>query len=120
MTNLDIFEMNITLLAKVDNGAQEIKQAFKTLERLKKIDQILSGKLLMVLGGNLDTDLKILSNVGLHHSPDALEGVVHGERAKVVDQPVGVQHVGVDHGTLDVIDVSVVFQCSLKETCLLA
>ncbi len=112
--------MHVTLLAKVHNGPKEIKQSFEALEGFKEINEVLGSQLLVVLGGNLDTDLEILTDISLQHSPDALQGVIHRERAKVIDQPGGVEHVGVDHGTLDVIDVGVVFQSSLEESSFLA
>ena len=65
----------------------------------------------MVLGGNLDTYLKVLSDVCLEHSLDAFKRIFNREGAKVVHQPIRVQEVGMYHSPFDVIEVSIVFQC---------
>lgn len=57
--------MHILLLAKVDNGTQEIEKSLKALEWLKKFYQGRSRKLFMVFCGYLNTDLEILSNIVL-------------------------------------------------------
>lgn len=61
----------------------------------------------------LTLNLEILSNVGLKHSLEALQRIINRERAKVVDQPVWVEEMGVNNGSLDVIDISVVLQGTL-------
>lgn len=50
---------------------------FKALERLKKFSEGLSAELLVVLGGNLDTDLQILADVCRQHGPQTLQRVLH-------------------------------------------
>lgn len=40
---------------------------FKAFERFKDFDQAVGAELFVILGGNLYTDLQILSDVGLQH-----------------------------------------------------
>jgi len=42
----------------------------------------------VVLGGHLDADLQVLPDVGRQHGPQALQGVLHGQGAKEVHQPL--------------------------------
>ena len=65
----------------------------------------------MVLGGYLHDNLQILSDVGLQHRLETLEAVLHGERAKVADEPFRVQHVRVNHGSLYVVQICEMLQC---------
>ena len=62
---LDIFEVNLGLLAEIDDATQEVKKSFKRLELLKQINESTCGQLLMILGGNLHNNLQILANIGL-------------------------------------------------------
>ena len=112
--------MDVRLLAEVHNGPQEVEEPLKTLERFEHVYEVLGGELLVVLGGYLHAHLQVLTDVGLHHCLQALQRVFHGQRAKVVNQPVRVQHVGVDHRSLDVVDVRVVLQGALEQPRLLA
>ena len=66
-SHLDVLEVHITILTKIHNRSQEVKQTFEALEGLKQINEALCGELLMVLGGNLHADLEILTDVSLHH-----------------------------------------------------
>lgn len=50
---------------------------FKALEGLKELSERLCGKLLVVLGCHLDTDLQVLANVSRQHGPEALHRVLH-------------------------------------------
>lgn len=45
----------------------------------------------MVLGSHLDTDLQVLTDVGRQHGPEALQRVLHRQRAKKVHQPLQVE-----------------------------
>lgn len=65
----------------------------------------------MILAGNLDAHLKILSDVCLQHSLQALDAVLHRQGAKIVHQPIRIEHVSMNDSSLDVVDVSVVLQC---------
>ena len=107
--------MHIRLLTKVHNGSKEVEETFEALEGLKHINEVLGGELLVILGGNLDAHLQVLADVGLHHGLQTLHGVLHGQGPKVVDEPVRIEHVRVDHSTLDVVDVRVVLQGALQE-----
>lgn len=61
---------------------------FVALEGLKQFNERISGELLMVLGSNLHADLQVLANVGCQHGLQALERVLHRQRAKVCHQPL--------------------------------
>ena len=71
--------MDVRLLAEVDDGAQKVEESLEALEGLEEVNEVLRGELLVVLGGDLDADLQVLADVGLHHGLDALQGVVHRE-----------------------------------------
>ena len=47
-TDLNVLEVDISVLAKVDNGSKEVEQSFKTLEGLKEFNQCSSRQLLVV------------------------------------------------------------------------
>ena len=49
----------------------------KTFKGFKELCEGLSGELFMVLGGHLDTDLQILTDVCRQHRPQTLEGVLY-------------------------------------------
>ena len=49
LSNLNILEVHISILAEVDNGSKEIEQSFKAFERLKQLDESIGGELLVVL-----------------------------------------------------------------------
>ena len=57
--------MHVLLLAEVYNRAQEIEQALVALERLEYVDQGLGGQLIVVLDGDLNAHLQILSYIRL-------------------------------------------------------
>ena len=74
----------------------------------------------MVLGGHLDAHLQVLPDVRLQHRLQALHAVLPREGPEEVDEPVGVEEVGVDHGALDVVEVGVVLERALQQPGLLA
>lgn len=57
LSYLDVLEVHIGLLRKVDNRAEVVVETLKALERLKHVDQRLGGELLGILDGDLDDDL---------------------------------------------------------------
>ena len=110
----------------------EGRPTFKALEGFKDLNESCGGELLMVLGRDFHTHLtektriiqphahththrhlQVLSDVGLKHGTQTLHGILHRQRPKVVDQPVRVEHVCVHDRSFDVVDVRVVFECSL-------
>ena len=116
---LDVLEVHISILAEVHNGAKEVEKSFKALERLKQLNECISCELFVILCGNLDTNLEILANVCLQHSPEALQRIFNRQRAKVIDQPIGIEQLSVDNGTFDIVDIGVVLKRTLQEACLL-
>lgn len=60
--------MYLLVLREVNNRPQEVEQSLVAFEALKQIDQSFGGKLFMVLGGDLNADLEVLSDVGSQHS----------------------------------------------------
>ncbi len=52
-SSLDVLEYNFLILAKVDNGAKEIEEALKALERLEQVAESKWSQLLVVLCCNL-------------------------------------------------------------------
>jgi len=61
---------------------------FVALERLEELNKGVSGELLVVLGGDLDAHLQVLSDVGRQHGLQAFNGVLDRQLAKVVHQPL--------------------------------
>lgn len=75
--SLNVLEVHLRVLAEVDDGPQEVEESLKALEGLEDLGQGLGGQLLVVLGGNLHADLKVLADVGLQHGFDALQGILN-------------------------------------------
>lgn len=69
--------MDLRILAKVHNRAKEVEQTLISLEAFKQFDKGLGGELLMVLSCDLHADLKVLTDVGLEHCSEALQGVFY-------------------------------------------
>ena len=53
-SGLNIFEVNFRFLAKVNNRAQKVKQAFKALELLEKVYKSTCSQLFVIFGSNLN------------------------------------------------------------------
>nr|CAI5862793.1 unnamed protein product [Callosobruchus analis] len=67
------------------------------LEALEKINQRLSGQLLVVLCGDLHANLQVLSDICGEHGSQALQAVLHAESAEEIDQPIGGQQTYLDY-----------------------
>ena len=117
---LYVLEVHVGLLAEVDYGAEEVEEALVALERLEYVDERLRGQLLVILDGDLHAYLQVLTDVRLEHGLEALERVLDAQRAEVVDEPLGVEQVGVHHRALDVVHVRVVLEGALQQAGLLA
>ena len=128
------------------NYLKESCFTLKTLERLKQFNQGTGAELFMILGGHLDTDLQVLSNVVCEHGTKTLQWIFHRQRTKMVDKPLreenrsykksshknwgnctsnctghckfylGIKKMCVDNCSLDVKYVCVVLQCLKRET----
>ena len=55
--SLDVLEVDLGVLGEVDDGTEEVEETFEGLEGLKKVDESISGELLVVLSCHLDADL---------------------------------------------------------------
>lgn len=51
----------------------------------------------MVFGGDLDAHLEVLTDVSLEHCLEALQRVLHRQRAKIVHQPLKTTPPSSDH-----------------------
>jgi hypothetical protein len=80
--------MDFWILAEIDDGAQEIEEAFVALERLEEIDECLGGELLAILRCNLDNDLQIVAKICLQHCLQTFQRILHIQATKVVDEPL--------------------------------
>lgn len=58
------------------------------LERLEKLHQRLRSQLLVVLGGDLNAQLQVLTQVCSQHGPQTLDGVADRQRAEEIHQPL--------------------------------
>jgi hypothetical protein len=111
--------VDLGVSAEVDNRAEVVVETLRALELLEQLNELDRAEEVRVLGGNLDDDGEVLANVALEHGAQRLERLVNGEAAKVVDEPVGVEEVGVDNDTLNVVNVLVVLESTLDEAGLL-
>lgn len=64
----------------------------EALERLKELGEGLCGELLVVLGGHLDADLKVLPDVGGQHGSQTLQRVLDRQGTEKVHQPLQARH----------------------------
>lgn len=64
-------------MSQRDNTSRISLLTLKTLEGLKELSERLSAELLVVLGGDLDTDLQILADVCRQHGSQTLQRVLH-------------------------------------------
>lgn len=97
-----------------------LRLTFGSLELFEHLDEADGADQVRVLGRGLDDDLQVLPNVDLEHLVEALERLLDREGAKVLDEPVRLEEVGVNHDALDVVDVLVVLEGPLGETGLFA
>mmetsp|Transcript_6019 Transcript_6019/g.8839 ORF Transcript_6019/g.8839 Transcript_6019/m.8839 type:complete len:610 (+) Transcript_6019:2100-3929(+) len=116
---LNVLEVHNRILTEINNCAEEVVQALGSLVRLKDLDQILATKLLVVLLGNLDTHLYISGSTTEHilEQHEALLLVQLGEKAH---DEFGRHLMRVLKYALNIIDVGVVFRCTLPHGRLLA
>jgi len=70
-------------------------------------------QLLRVFSGNLNDNLKILTEVGSKHFLQALKSLLNGKTTKVFNNPFGVEKISVRQNALNIMDIGIVFQ-SLK------
>ena len=94
--HLDILEVDLRVLAEVDYGAEKVEDTLIALEALKRLDEVLCVELLVVLGGDLDHDMQVLSDV----RGKTLKEVFNGQGAKIVEQPLRVEQAGEYDNTL--------------------
>ena len=73
---LDVLEVNLAVLAEVDDGSEEVEESFEALEPFEEVNQGVGRQLLVVLGGDLDADLKVLTNVGRQHGLEAFKRIL--------------------------------------------
>lgn len=59
------------------SNASNGRITFETLERLEKLREGLGSQLLVILGGHLDADLKVLPDVSGQHGSQTLQRVFH-------------------------------------------
>ncbi|KAH3688209.1 hypothetical protein WICPIJ_000795 [Wickerhamomyces pijperi] len=103
--SLNVLEDNFLVVGQVDNGSKVVVQTFVGLVVFKQLDQDLGTDQIRVLGGDLDDDLQVLSNVLVHQLLQTSHGLLHVQLAKVGNQPVSRHSVSVDDDSLDVLDV---------------
>ena len=71
---LDVLEVDVGLLAEVDDGAQKVEQALVALERLEDVDECLGGQLLVVLDRDLNAHLNKLKRLELESRRKEIKG----------------------------------------------
>ena len=68
----------------------------------KEFDETRGTEEVRVLGGDLDDDLEILTEVGGQHLTETDQALIDAETAKVGDKPFGVQFVGPNNDAFDI------------------
>ena len=86
--SLDVLELYFRVGRHVDDRTEVVIKAFEGLEGLKHLDEPDWTDEFRVLGGCLDDDLQVLADVDAQHLFEALEGVLDGKLAEVVDEPL--------------------------------
>ena len=81
---LDVLEVNLAVLAEVDDGSEEVEESFEALEPFEEVNQGVGRQLLVVLGGDLDADLKVLTNVGRQHGLEAFKRILDAVKKPVL------------------------------------
>ncbi|PNY29194.1 Uncharacterized protein TCAP_00893 [Tolypocladium capitatum] len=121
--SLDVLEVHVRVLGKVDDAAEVVEETLGRLVLLKQVDETNRDKELRVLGRNVDDGLQVLADVALHHGIEAVEGLLHRQPAKEAGQPLGVE-VGaaghVDDDALDGLGIFIHLEGLLRQAGLLA
>ncbi|GKT40436.1 uncharacterized protein ColSpa_00617 [Colletotrichum spaethianum] len=119
--SLDVLEVNVGVLGKVDDAAEVVEETLGSLVLLEKVNQADRTKQIGVLGRDLDYGLEILADVVLDHRVQAVQGLLNGQLAEETGQPVKVEVGGgsnVDYNTLDRRGVLVELQGLLGQASL--
>jgi len=87
-SSLNVLEVHFLILAEVDNRAKIVIQALEAFVALKQFNEFDRAKNVRVLGGDLDDNLEILTNVNTQHLVEASHGLVCCEPAEVVGKPL--------------------------------
>lgn len=87
-SSLNILELDFRIGRHVDNRTEIVVETFESLERLKHLDEADWTDKFRVFGGCLDYDLEVLPYVDSEHLLEALERVLDGQLAKVIDEPL--------------------------------
>jgi len=87
-SSLNVLEVYFLILAEVDNRAKIVIQALEAFVALKQFNEFDRAKNVGILGGDLDDNLEILTNVNTQHLVEASHGLVCSEPAEVVGKPL--------------------------------
>ena len=117
--SLNVLELDLRILGGVDDGAEEVEETLSGVVLLEEGNDVVSAESLRVGLTDLDDDLDV-SEVAGDEDTEALHAVLGGHGAEVVDEPLGLEHLGVDDDSLDVVEVSVELESLLDEAGSLA
>lgn len=121
-SSLNILEVDILVLAEIDDTSKIVEETLGSLVFLKEVDQPSWAQEIGVFGGDLNNGSKVLTNVSLQHGIQAVQRLLEGKAAEEADKPVlaeaRVRNNVHDHA-LDRLRVVIVLQGSLIETGLL-
>jgi hypothetical protein len=110
----DVLVVDLGVLGEVDDGAEIVVESLERSVVLEELDELKRSEEVRVLGGDLDNNLKVLSDVGSEHLLEAGERLLDGKGSKVGDEPFRVEEVGVNDDSLDVAEVLVVLESLSK------
>jgi hypothetical protein len=110
----DVLVVDLGVLGEVDDGAEVVVESLERSVVLEELDELKRSEEVRVLGGDLDNNLKVLSDVGSEHLLEAGERLLDGKGSKVGDEPFRVEEVGVNDDSLDVAEVLVVLESLSK------
>lgn len=135
--DLYVLEVNFRILAEINNGTKEVKEAFIAFERFEEFNQCLSSQLFMIFRSNLNCNLKILTDIGRKHCFQTFQWILYSQAAKIIDKPlndkqniisayfyhnicerisyIDVKMLRVDYSSLDVINVRKVLKSPLHK-----
>jgi hypothetical protein len=102
--------MDVLILTQVDDTAEIVVQPLEALELLKEFDETRWAEKVRVFGGDLDDDLKVLTEIGVQHLTKTDQTLFNAETAKEGDKPFGIQFVRPDNHAFDVGNILVVLE----------
>lgn len=104
---LDVFEGDILVFGEIDDAAEIEVEAFGRAVLLEEIDDAIWAEKVRVLLGDIYHILEVAANVHLQHLIETLQAELDRQLAKVVDEEVFWNLVGLNCGEVELAHASV-------------